>query len=421
MIMKMIQLIGILLFSIAVNLSYAFETPIPLKNNDLQVINAAIEHPDGSAYFFVGKYFHQYDTRAGKLKRMGKIGRDAWYGVPANVDAAIVHPHNRKGYFFKGNMYYRYDFSKKKMDKRGILNVDGWKGLAGPIDAAIMHPKNNCAYFFKGNKYHRYNFSKKKVDRIGTIGVDAWKGFPANINATIMHSNGRAYGFKEDHYYRYVYGKEVDKKGVIGKDGWKVFHQIDAVVFNDRDNNLQTDNAHYIRGSYGYYTSTEYNNIGIIYFENTHKITKKRFGYDWYKGVPPSVDAGFLHPKNGRYYFFKGDKYYRYNPRTRKVDKIANIRQGFGISKVVAAVGIPETNNIYLFDGINYSLFNVQANKIVSSGTITSKFKGVPNWIDAATQGYQGIKFYKKDAVYVYSFTNRKVTRWGSLQPGLFK
>ncbi len=417
-----------LLLGIVTTFCYARDNATYLKNNDLQVINAAIEHPDGSAYFFVGKYFHQYDTRAGKLKRMGLIGKDGWYGVPANVDAALIHPHNKKGYFFKGNNYYRYDFSKKKMDKKGIINYDGWKGLVGPIGAAIMHPTNNCAYFFKGKKYYRYSFSKRKMDKIGAIGIDAWKGFPVNINAAIMHSNGRAYGFKDDHYFRYVFGKKVDKKGIIGKDGWKLFHQLDAVVFNDRDRNNATRDEHYIINSLGMYCD-DYNDnfvtreIAFLFnHPNVVRIHKKRFGDNWYSGVEPNIDAGFLHPKNGRYYFFKGDTYFRYNPSTKKVDKIAKIKDGFGVSKVAAAVGIPDSNNIYLFDGISYHLYDIKSNKIIASGSISSKFTGVPNWIDAAVQDpHGGIKFYKKDVVYVYSPKARKVTRWGMLQPGLFK
>mgnify|MGYP000040805513 CR=1 FL=1 len=412
----------VLLLIITVNRGYCGEirTPLVVKNNDLQVINAAIEHPDGSAYFFVGKYYHQYDTKAQKLKSMGLIGKDAWYGLPANIDAALVHPQNKKGYFFRGNQYHRYDFSKRKVDKTGILNSNGWKGVEGPIDAAIMHPTNNCAYFFKGKKYYRYNFAKKKMDRIGTIGVDAWKGMPARMDAAIMHSNGRAYGFKDDHYYRYVYGKKVDKKGVTGKDGWKLFHQLDAVVYNFSDKNISTGANHYIVGSNAFYLSNEFSFWGSLTGSGPNrKITKKKFGHDWYKGAPSNIDAGFLHPKNGRYYFFKGDKYYRYNTATKKIDKIAKIKDGFGVGSVDASFADNKSKTIYLFKGSQYHMFNVDQNVIIGSGAISSKFKGIPNYLDAASSAIlgSGINFYKKDVVYILE-GNKLFYR--QLSPSLF-
>lgn len=352
---------------------------------------------------------------------MGLIGKDGWYGLPKNVDAALVHPHNKKGYFFRGNQYHRYDFDKKRVDKTGTLNSDGWKGIEGPIDAAIMHPTNNCAYFFKGKKYYRYNFSKKKMDKIGTIGVDAWKGLPAQLDATIMHNNGRAYGFKDDHYYRYVYGKKVDKKGVIGKDGWKLFHKLDAVVYNNLDINLRTGSSHFIVGTNAFYLSKEFSLWGgLTGSDPNRKLTKKRFGHDWYRGVPSNIDAGFLHPTNGRYYFFKRDKYYRYNPTSKKVDKVAIIKGAFGIGSVDASFADSETKIIYLFKGSQYYEFNVDQSRITKSGSISSKFKGIPDYLDAASKGILGFGevFYKKDVEY---YLNDGKVSYRQLSPGLFK
>ena len=53
---------------------------------------------------------------------------------------------------------------------------------------------------------------------------------------------------------------------------------------------------------------------------------------------------------------------------------------------------------------------------------IASRFKGVPNWLDAATQyNSDGILFYKKDMVYFYSFKDKKVINTDLLSPDLFK
>ncbi len=431
-IVVLICTIGMLMaFTNSSNTEKITDNTLTVKNNDLQVINAAVKHPNGKTHFFVGKYFHMYNTSTGKLEKMGLIGKDGWYGLPANVDAALIHPINKKAYIFKGNQYYRYDFTKKKVDKIGIVGQDGWKGLYGPFDAAITHPTNNKAYFFKGNKYYSYDFRTKKI-AVKYINKDSWKGLPESLDAIVMHKNGRAYAFKGDYYYRYVFGKKVDKKAVIGRDGWKLFHQLDAVVYND----LNTGNyhnirpIHFIRNTSGYYISFEGTDGFGLWGQqsNVKTITKKRFGNDWYTGVYSNTDAGFLHPKNKKYYFFKDDWYQRYDPSTKKVDKRAKIKDGFGIGRVMAAVGIQNTNIVYLFDSHNYYKFDVLKNKLVASGTIASKFKGVPNLVDAAVGGEYGnqygkpeIRFFKKDVVYAYSLDSGKVTHWGMSPSGLFK
>ena len=160
--LKMILTITLLfpLLVLNANVSNISNTPF---NNDIQTINASVLHPSsGKVHFFIGQFFHQYNPTTDKLEKMGRIGKDGWYGLTPNVNAALIHPQNKKAYFFIGNMYHRYDFSKKRVDRKGILGVDGWNGLEGPIDAAIMHPTNNSAYFFKGKKYYRFSFSKRQ-------------------------------------------------------------------------------------------------------------------------------------------------------------------------------------------------------------------------------------------------------------------
>ena len=305
-------------------------------------------HPSGKAYFFTGAFFNHYDIQQDKLLGMGKIGKDAWRKLSANVDAALTHP-NKKAYFFKGNHYYRYNFERKEVDKKGVLGQDGWNGLSGPVDAAIMHPKNNCAYFFVGKKYHRFSFSKDKVDKVGTIGVDGWKGLPAQIDAALMHTNGKAYFFKGDHYYRYVFGKGVDKKGQIGKDGWPgLFHKIDAMTIMEGTSyffegahsmNIKEYNSNYFARKAIALDASRVGDSNLFAWNfkyglkklttalhpSVDKVYKKRIGYEVFPGVPPNIDGAVKHPKNNKYYFFKGDKYYRYDKNVKKVDKVGTI------------------------------------------------------------------------------------------------
>ncbi|PIA79175.1 hypothetical protein BFR04_06550 [Gaetbulibacter sp. 4G1] len=445
---KQAQLVATFLFlGLFTTQANNFDDVFSVYNNDLQVINASVLHPtSGKAHFFVGQFFHQYNPVSDKLDKMGVIGKDGWYGVTKNLDAVLIHPQNKKAYFFTGNTYQRYDFIKKRVDKTGVTGQDGWNGLAGPFDAVIMHPTNNKAYFFKGKRYYRFSFEKNKMDKVGTIGVDGWKGLPANIDSAIMHPNGKAYFFAGDKYYRYVFGRSVDKNGIIGRDGWKgLFHKIDGVVENK-------DDFHFFRGAHGMNIKSYNENytvrqildklpasrnilgdnikgIALTLYPNSDRVYKMRLGYDWYKGVPKDIDASLQHPITKKYYFFKGSKYYRYDPSSRSVDETDYIGRGAwrGLSKNVdAAIAIKD--HIYLFKDTKYYKYNASSlNRVIETGNISDKFKNVPNYIDAAhiyeNKKYKWIKimFFKKDIIYTYSLSDRRVVNWEMAHQNLFK
>lgn len=182
-------------------------------------LDGSLVRPDGTALFFVNDNYAGYDIANRKLDftRAHDL-----VGVPKDIDAALLHPINRKGYFFKGNTYYRYNFFTKKKDKTGTIGKSGWKGISGPIDAVLAHPYNNHVYFFKGNKFQKFSLRTKKVVDTGTIGVDDWIGIPEDIDGAFLHSNGKAYFFKSDTYHRFDFiNNRRDKKRIVGKDGWR--------------------------------------------------------------------------------------------------------------------------------------------------------------------------------------------------------
>ncbi len=337
------------------------------KNNDIAIMSAAMVAPNGDAYFFKGMWCHQYDIKNDKLKNIAKLKTEIFYGVDTNLDAAMLHP-NGKGYIFKGNTYYRYNFVLKKSDKIGIIGKDGWKGLEGPIDAAIYLPSKSNTYFFKGNKYHRFNHAKGKVDKVGIINKDGWKGVPNNVDLAILHRNRKAYFFKDDQYYRYDFKKEqVDKTGFIGRDGWiGLFNRLDAA--ND---------GYFFRDDYCYYTTYKYKvPLGFMHLFATNKkeIKKGRIGYDLFRGVTPTINAVLTHPKNNKMYFFKEDKYYRYDFDQNKIDKIGIIGK----------------------DG----------------------WKGIPTNIDAVKMDGNTVFFYKKSVEYKY--VNDKLVEYNFISPEAF-
>lgn len=431
---KKTQLIATLFF-LGLFTTYAnnFDDVSLKSNNDLQAINASVLHPtSGKIHFFVGQFFHQYNPTTDKLEKMGKIGKEGWYGLSPNVNAALINPQNKKAYFFTGNMYQIYDFSKKKAGAKRVIGQDGWTGVEGPIDAAIMHPTNNCAYFFKGKKYQRFSFSKNKVDKTGTIGVDGWKGLPANIDSATMHPNGKAYFFAGDRYYRYVFGLRVDKSGIIGRDGWKgLFHKIDAVVENKDDSHFIKDGLVMSLKSYKErkYLNSQINKKWSLFLEYaTYPLVDKfKLGYDSYKGVPKNIDAAIKHPKNKKYYFFKDKKYYRYDTSKQVVDKVGIIgSDGWKNLPQNLNAATASKHKIYFFKGTKYFIHSITKGKIVESGEIASKFKGIPNYIDAAYtfQNHSGARFLlfiKKDVTYIFSESKRQLVNYKLLNQSLFE
>ena len=355
-----------------------------VKNNDVYVMDAALVDPYGKAYFFVGKFYHKYNTSSKKLEKRSLIASstDGFNRLISNIDAAFIHPQNKRGYIFKGTVYYRYNFKTKKIEKEGIIS-NGFKGLQGPFDAALVHPTNNSAYFFKDKKYYRYSFSKKKVDKVGVIGTDGWKGIPKNADAALIHSNGKAYFFKDDTYYRYDFTKrKMDKKAAI-KKGWKgLFKNIDAAEDYIPDSNYRSE---FFRSSYRYYVdedtpSDENFFLNVPWTNQKEKISKK------YKGIPSNIDAVLTHPKNKKKYFFIQGQYFRYNETLNKVEKIGTIgHDGWkGVPVPVDAAFVHKNGKAYFFKGAKYYRFNFNTHKVDKVALIKDGFKGVPDNIDAA-------------------------------------
>jgi hypothetical protein len=92
----------------------------------------------------------------------------------STIDAAIEWP-NGKAYFFRSSEYERYDVAKDRVDPGYPAQIAGnWPGFpasfASGIDAGIVWPTGK-AYFFKGSEYIRYDIATDRVDA----------GYPAPI------------------------------------------------------------------------------------------------------------------------------------------------------------------------------------------------------------------------------------------------
>ncbi|XP_055700592.1 matrix metalloproteinase-2 isoform X4 [Phlebotomus papatasi] len=174
----------------------------------------------------------------------------------AKIDA-IFNSADGMTYAFKGNMYYRLTESAVAEGYPKPIS-EGWPGLPGNIDAAFTY-KNGKTYFFQGSKYWRYNGRNIDGDYPKLIS-EGFTGIPDNIDAALVWGgNGKIYFYKGTRFWRFDPLKRPPVKSTYPKP-----------ISN-------------------------------------------------WEGVPNNIDAA-LQYTNGYTYFFKDNKYYRFNDRTFSVD-----------------------------------------------------------------------------------------------------
>ena len=133
----------------------------------------------------------------------------------------------------------------------------------GNIDAAFTY-KNGKTYFFQGRKYWRYSGRSVDGDYPKDIS-DGFTGIPDHVDAAfVWGGNGKIYFFKGKSFWRFDPLKRPPVKSTYPKD-----------ISN-------------------------------------------------WEGVPNNIDAA-LQYTNGYTYFFKDNKYYRFNDRTFSVRQFYNI------------------------------------------------------------------------------------------------
>ncbi|MEZ6095956.1 MAG: hemopexin repeat-containing protein [Pirellulaceae bacterium] len=193
--------------------------------------------------------------------------------------------------------------------------------------------------------------------------------------ASLMHPNGKAYFFSSDTYYRYAFS---GLKGSAPPAG--------TLAINN--------------------TST------YQYDEGVDKVAK--LGGSGWKGVPTDVDGALLHA-GGKAFFFKADKYYRYNFQLDQVEKTGTIGvDGWkGVPTHLDAALVSSNGKAYFFKGDSYYRFDFQLDKVDKVGKIgVDGWKGVPQNIDAAILHPNGrAYFFKGRKYYRFLFSSDKVDK----------
>nr|XP_046244883.1 vitronectin a isoform X2 [Scatophagus argus] len=116
---------------------------------------------NGSIYAFRGDYFFELDQKS-VLPGYPKLIKDVW-GISGPIDAAFTRVNCQgKTYLFKGNKYWRFDNGVLDEDYPRDISV-GFDKIPDHLDAAFAlpapgHNGKEKVYFFKGEQYYTYEF-----------------------------------------------------------------------------------------------------------------------------------------------------------------------------------------------------------------------------------------------------------------------
>ncbi|XP_019401395.1 PREDICTED: vitronectin isoform X2 [Crocodylus porosus] len=129
-----------------------------------KTFDAFTDLKNGSIFAFRGKYFYELNETS-VVPGYPKLIRDVW-GMDGPIDAAFTRINCQgKTYIFKGSQYWRFDDGA--LDAGYPLNISqGFEGIPDDLDAAFALPAENYAnnervYFFKGRRYWSYEFAKQ--------------------------------------------------------------------------------------------------------------------------------------------------------------------------------------------------------------------------------------------------------------------
>ncbi|KAM9318669.1 vitronectin a [Pholidichthys leucotaenia] len=123
--------------------------------------DAFMQLKNGSIYAFRGEYFFELNQKL-VLPGYPKLIKDVW-GISGPIDAAFTRVNCQgKTYIFKGNKYWRFDNGVLEDDYPREINV-GFDRIPDHVDAAFALPTHSHhgkekAYFFKGDQYYIYEF-----------------------------------------------------------------------------------------------------------------------------------------------------------------------------------------------------------------------------------------------------------------------
>ncbi|XP_004635479.1 vitronectin [Octodon degus] len=293
---------------------------------------------NGSIFAFRGQYCYEIDETA---VRPGypKLIRDVW-GIEGPIDAAFTRINCQgKTYLFKGSQYWR--FEDGVLDPGFPRNIsEGFDGIPDNLDAALALPAHSYSgrervYFFKGKQYWEYEFQNQPSQ-------EECEG--SSPSAVFEHFALLQRNSWEDIFELLFWGRSsggVKGPQFISRDWHGVPGKVDAVMSGRiyiSGSALHSSRAkkqvskHRSRKRYRSRGSrSRSRSRSRSHSQNSHRPSRSlwlslfsseetglgTYNYDDYEMswlVPATCEP------IQSVYFFSGDKYYRVNLRTHRVD-----------------------------------------------------------------------------------------------------
>ncbi|NXW64822.1 VTNC protein, partial [Eurystomus gularis] len=286
-----------------------FEEEGPEELCSRKPFDAFTDLKNGSLYAFRGKYFYELDE---KSVRPGypKLISDVW-GIEGPIDAAFTRINCQgKTYLFKGSQYWRFDDGA--LDPGYPRNIsEGFEGIPNNIDAAFALPAhsyhgNERVYFFKDKYYWSYDFAQQPTRE------DCEKSSPSTVFNHYAFMNRDSW---EDVFEILFGGRTIgaSRPHYISRDWWGVPSQLDAAMAGRiyvASHQPRRRNSRRQRKRYKNHRSL---NLGFwSWLQNDSESAGVES--DWLSGSKCETLQSV--------YFFVGDKYYRVNLRTKRVDLV---------------------------------------------------------------------------------------------------
>ncbi|KAM6175095.1 vitronectin [Erethizon dorsatum] len=312
----------------------ALESPAEEELCSGKPFDAFTDLKNGSIFAFRGQYCYELDEKA---VRPGypKLIRDVW-GIEGPIDAAFTRNNCQgKTYLFKGSQYWRFE--------DGVLDPDfpqniseGFSGIPDNVDAAFALPAHSYrgrerAYFFKGKQYWEYEFQHQPSQ-------DECEG--SSLSAVFQHFALLQRNSWEDIFELLFRGRSLGgARGpqFISRDWHGVPGKVDAVMPGHiyisgpalhssrakKQKSRHRSHKHYrSRGSRSRSRSQNSHRpsrslwLSLFSSEETGLGAYNHDDYEMSWLVPATCEP------IQSVYFFSGDKYYRVNLRTRRVDTV---------------------------------------------------------------------------------------------------
>ncbi|NWI28118.1 VTNC protein, partial [Sula dactylatra] len=264
---------------------------------------------NGSIYAFRGKYFYELDETS---VRPGypKLISDVW-GIEGPIDAAFTRINCQgKTYLFKGSQYWRFDDGA--LDPGYPRDIsEGFEGIPNSIDAAFALPAhsyhgNERVYFFKDKYYWSYDFANQPTQ------ADCEKSSPSTVFNHYAFMNRDSW---ED-VFQILFGGRMSGASsprYISRDWRGVPSRLDAAMAGRIYVASQQPRRRKSRRQRKRYKSQRSLNLGFWSWLQNDSDSVGVEG-DWLSGSQCEALQSV--------YFFVGDKYYRVNLRTKRVDLV---------------------------------------------------------------------------------------------------